>query len=253
MGPQRDVTISSPFYLGTHEVTRGQFRAFLQDTGHLMPRGGLRHLAIGKTQSDDTANWENPGYPQDDAHPVVFVNWHDAAAFIRWLNNKHLAAAPKSWKYALPTEAQWEYACRARTQGRFSCGDDDQSLRGSANLADASFRKVHRADPVPGWIVTWDDGFAFTAPVGSFQANPWGLFDMHGNVWEWCADQHDAQFYPTGPRIDPVSTSGDQRVIRGGSWFDAPLACRSAFRYRNPPETHSDFIGFRVALVAAVP
>ena len=167
---------------------------------------------------------------------MVEVSWNDATAFCAWLSKK------EGKTYELPTEAEWEYACRAGTTTHFWCGDTDASLKGNANLGDAALKMK---SPGLSVAVGWDDGYAFTSPVGSFHKNPWDLYDMHGNVWQWCADGYGP--YQEGYVKDPNrKDSVNIRVLRGGSWCNAP--CRSAFRARSDPAHGRDIYGFRVVL-----
>jgi formylglycine-generating enzyme required for sulfatase activity len=255
-GPQHEVQISQPFYMGIHEVTRGQFRQFLKESSYKIPKGANRHHPNGTWGMDNNADWENPGYEQTDDHPVVCVSWNDAQEFIKWLNEKHpplpASAKPGDWKYALPTEAQWEYACRANTRTRYSCGDSDDSLNGHANIADASFKPKFPNTDWARWAVSWDDGHAFTSPAGKLKPNGFGLYDMHGNVWEWCADLWDPNYYQAKIMLDPAGpAAGGDRVIRGGSWNHAASRVRCAQRNRYFPGHRDDGIGFRVVLVRA--
>ena len=150
-------------------------------------------------------NWRNAGFPQTDEHPVVNVSWNDAVAFCDWLSQKERRT------YRLATEAEWEYACRAGTTTLFSSGDDPKSLVEVANLGGM------------------DDGHRFTAPVGSLRANAFGLHDMHGNVWEMCADWFAADYYARSPETDPTGPSnGSQRVERGQTWDGGGPDVRSA-------------------------
>jgi sulfatase modifying factor 1 len=119
-------------------------------------------------------SWRNSGFEQTDGHPVVNVSWNDAQAFCDWLSRK------EGKKYRLPTEAQWEYACRGRTQTRFHFGDEVEDLAQYGNVADASARKKL---PDWFWTIKADDGYVFTAPVGKYKPNGFGLYGMHGNVW----------------------------------------------------------------------
>jgi formylglycine-generating enzyme required for sulfatase activity/tRNA A-37 threonylcarbamoyl transferase component Bud32 len=255
-GPQHSVELSQPFYLGVSTVTRGQFAQFVKDSGYKIPKGAFRMTAEAIWPPDPNADWANPGFDQTDDHPAVCISWTDAMAFIDWLNEKHPLAIPgrqrEYWKYGLPTEAQWEYACRATTTRRFSCGDSDDSLQGHANLADVAFKRKFAGPSRPGWAVGWDDGYTFTAPVDKFKPNLWELYQMHGNVWQWCADWYDPGYYKSSPRIDPPGpVRGNERVTRGGAWGVPPALCRSAYRHHNHPDQRFACIGFRVACVRA--
>src|SRR5439155_6801275 len=153
-------------------------------------------------------NWNNPGFPVADDHPVCNVTWNDAQMFCKWLSEK------EGLDYRLPTEAQWEFACRAGTITNFSSGSDPSSLQGVANIPDATPRT---AEPSITWAQPWSDGFTFTAPVGSLKSNAFGLFDMHGNACEWCEDFYDANYYAISPNSDPPGpVTGRERVFRGG-------------------------------------
>jgi len=242
-GPQHEVEITKAFYMGAYPVTKGQFAAFVKDDGYQTDaeKDGKPFYAFDLATAkwvQKPYTWRNPGFPQGDDHPVVGVSWNDATAFCAWLSRKD------GKTYELPTEAEWEYACRAGTKTRFWCGDTDASLQGNANIADASLKEK---SPGATWAVAWDDGFAFTSPVGAFKANPWGLYDMHGNVWQWCADGYDK--YQEGSIKDPKDKErSNLRVLRGGSWLDGPRSCRSAYRFDYDPAPRLDLDGFRVAL-----
>ena len=166
------------------------------------------------------------------------VTWNDAVAFCDWLSKK------EGKKYRLPTEAEWEYSCRAGTKTRFYSGDDDDSLKAVANIADASFKKKY---PEGDWAASWDDGYPFTAPAGKFKPNAFGLYDMHGNVWQWCADWYGEDYYKKSPGQDPQGPdAGPFRVLRGGSFLNVAHGCRSAYRFRRAPWNRYCYYGFRV-------
>ena len=212
--PVHDVEVAS-FALSKHEVTRGQFAAFVAATGH-DTRGGCVGVRTG--------SWRNQR-GQNDGHPVVCVNWEDAQAYVRWLR------VETGEEYRLPSEAEWEYAARAGSTTRYSWGDDIG--RNRANCAGCGSR--------------WDGNE--TAPAGSFAANAWGLHDMHGNVWEWVEDcWHDS--YARAPRDGSAWTRGgncSRRVLRGGSWFGHPGTLRSANRGRGDSDLRDASVGFRLA------
>lgn len=164
--------------------------------------------------------WRNPSFTQSDDHPVVEVSWNDATAFLNWLSKK------EGTQYRLPTEAEWEYACRAGTTTKWSNGDDVVGLPKLAN-------------------VDTDQG---TMSVGSFQPNAFGLFDMHGNVWEWCQDWYSKNYYNESPHENPSGPpSGSQRVLRGGGWINPASLSRCASRSRNSLDNRNFVSGFRIA------
>jgi formylglycine-generating enzyme required for sulfatase activity len=166
--------------------------------------------------------WRWPGFDQTDDHPVVNVSWNDATAFCDWLSRQ------EGQEYRLPTEAEWEYACRAGTTTRFSFGDDDTALGESAWYSANSGNQTH--------------------PVGEKRPNAFGLYDMHGNIWEWCSDWYSADYYRRSPADDPRgSEAAEDRVFRGGSWGVEPRLARTAYRGRGAPEYRCHFLGFRLA------
>lgn len=243
--PQHRVRITRPFYLGTYQVTRGQFRKFVAETTY--KTDAEKDCGWGWDQDEkrvrpsDKYSWRNVGFEQTDEHPVVNVSWNDAVAFCKWLSQK------EGKKYRLPTEAEWEYACRAGTRTRYSSGDDPEALVKVGNVADAA--KKARA-PDAGWTIKASDGYVFTSPVGSFKPNAFGLYDMHGNAWQWCADLYGEGYYAKSPVNDPTGPgSGDDHVLRGGSWYFGPDFARSSFRGGCKPgqQPIGGFAGFRLA------
>ena len=163
-----------------------------------------------------------PGLEQADAHPVVYVTWNDVTAFCEWLSQKEGQTSH------LPTETQWEYACRAGTTTTWYSGNDEGALREHAWLRFNAGYKTH--------------------PVGQKSPNAWGLYDMHGNVWEWCQDWFGKRYYATSPMDDPPGPSGGSgRVLRGGGWDNVGRDCRSAYRDWNIRGHRHILYGFRVA------
>jgi len=186
-----------------------------------------------------------PKQPRGDDHPSTEG---DPRKFAEQLTEREQQAGqiPKSWIYTLPTEAEWEYACRAGSRNAFSFGDSPDQLHEYGNFADRQLLNYDHST-FRYASTEWDDGFARTAPVGSYRPNRWGLYDMHGNVWEWCLDRYDEQL--TGG-IDPVGPEKSDRglVIRGGSWLSYPHYCRSAMRKAHHERLNADYVGFRVVL-----
>jgi formylglycine-generating enzyme required for sulfatase activity len=223
-GPQRLVKLSKPFAIGQFEITIGDWDACVKD-------GGC------KLQIKDEG-WGR------DKHPAINVSWEDInTQFLPWLSKK------TGKKYRLPSEAEWEYAARATMSGdsiapRFSFGDDGNALCAFGNGADATAKEQNGG----GMGADCRDGYATTAPAGSFKPNQFGLFDMHGNVWEWVEDCWN-ESYGNAPADGKAWTEGDctSRVVRGGSWNSDIPKLRSATRGWNQPSGRNRSIGFRVA------
>jgi formylglycine-generating enzyme required for sulfatase activity len=195
-GPQHEVTISKPFYMGAFEVTQVQYEQIM-----------------GKNPSDFKGG----------QNPVERVSWDDAVEFCKEFSRK------TGRNVRLPTEAEWEYACRAGSKTRFCYGDDNGKLGDYAWYQMNSDSKPH--------------------PVGQKNPNDWGLYDMHGNVWEWCSDWYAGSYANINMTDPPGSASGTNRVLRGGDWSHAASSCRSARRLRGIPDLGSFFsFGFRVAM-----
>jgi len=247
--PQHRVDITRPYLLGIHQVTVGQFPRFVEESRHQTEaeEGGkgsyVWDAKKGAWQLDPAKNWRNPGFSQTDDHPVVCVSHNDAVAFCQWLSTKE---KKEGRTYRLPWEAEWEYACRAGTNALFVISNDPEDLVKIGNVADASAKQKF-----PDWnCVKGNDGFVYTAPVGSLAPNAWGLYDMIGNVWEWCADWYDEKYYASSPPADPPGAAeASARVVRGGSWGDYARGCRPADRGRYTPEGRYFYLGFRVAAV----
>jgi formylglycine-generating enzyme required for sulfatase activity len=210
-GPQTAVTISRGFWMGKYLVIQGDYLA-----------------VVGSNPSYFTsAN----GYSDDLTRPVEMVSWFEATNYCGALTQRERAAGRIATNsvYRLPTEAEWEYACRGWTSTRFSYGDDP----GYTNLSNYA------------WY--WDNSGETTDAVGQKLPNPWGLYDMHGNVWEWCQDWYGD--YAGGIAVDPQGPpTGSLRVIRGGDWGSGAWLCRSAYRINFNPDIRSLYIGFRVVL-----
>jgi formylglycine-generating enzyme required for sulfatase activity len=222
--PEHRVTLTRGYYLGKYEVTRGQFAAFVKATGHKTDaeREGTSwgRGDNGEWSAIPGLAWHTPHFPQGDDHPVMCVSWNDAKAFCDWASKKTGRGV------RLPTEAEWEHACRAGTKTGWSFGDDEAAINDYA------------------WTIK--NGEYQTHPVGQKKPNPWGLFDMHGNVWEWCQDWSA----PYGSdAVDPAGpSSGDRRSVRGGRWDANPYFSRASVRGLDAPSARNTYTGFRVAL-----
>lgn len=217
-GPVRDVRIAYPLAVGKYPVTVGEFRRFIEATGH--DTGQSAFVWTGSEwKKTPGRGWRDPGFRQDDSHPVTCVSWEDAQAYVAWATN--LSGTP----YRLLSEAEWEYACRAATTTRYAFGD--KIGPGSANFYNIK---------------------GGTTPAGAYPANAFGLCDMHGNVSEWTKDCWN-ETYKGAPSDGSAWTSGDCscRVVRGGSWGGDPRLLRSADRLEVSTSNRISGLGFRVA------
>jgi formylglycine-generating enzyme required for sulfatase activity len=197
-----------------YEVTNAQYRQFVQATGYKEPEGwayinGVWNYGY-KPWSDNNLNGDN--------QPVTCVSWEDAKAYCEWAGKR------------VPTEAEWEKAARGGLVGkRYVWGDSLPSSGGAGNFADETAKKTFHHLTI---FEDYDDGYVYTSPVGSFEKNGYGLYDMAGNVWEWCADWYDSSYYATSPTENPRGPgSGTSHVLRGGSWSHNPYYLRVAFRF----------------------
>jgi formylglycine-generating enzyme required for sulfatase activity len=218
--PQHSVRITRPFFLGVHQVTQGQYQSIMGD---------------------------NPSrFEGSDELPVESVSWFDAVQFCNKLSEREnrspcyriygtKVSVLNGNGYRLPTEAEWEYACRSGSSMLYPFGDDASEI-GEHILAWSAWYGSNSQDT--------------THPVGQKRPNSWGLYDMLGNVWEWCQDAYDAAYYTNSPPGDPPGpAAGSRRVIRGGSWVNDARFCRPASRDRSTPEGRDNHLGFRVAAV----
>ena len=188
------------FYMDVREVTVGQFREFVNQSGYKY--GG---------------DWDVVAeYSPGDEYPMICVDWNDATAYAEWAGKR------------LPTEAEWEYAARGGLVGKRYSWEDDESLAGD----DANY--------------DGKDKWEYCSPVGSFAANGYGLYDMAGNVWEWCQDWYDGDYYSSSPATNPLGPdTGTLRVLRGGSWYSSTFTLRVAYRDCYGPLNRSNYLGFR--------
>ena len=228
--PRHRVTISKPFAVGKYEVTRGEFKEFVSDTGHSTSGGCWIHDG-SKWKHSDTRSWRAPGFVQGEDDPVVCVNWEDAQAFVGWLSRE------TGQDYRLLTESEWEYSARAGTKGPFHFGSTISTDQANydGNYTYGNGRKgVYRQR---------------TVPVGIFPSNSFGLHDVHGNVWEWVEDCWHAS-YAGAPKDGRAWTTGvdcTKRVLRGGSWSSRPWFLRAAIRGGGGTGSRDVRLGFRVA------
>ncbi len=238
---QHQVKVSD-FYIARYPITLAQFEAFILESHYRTDadKSGGSYIWDGKDWKQKSGvKWrcDVRGEEQKDKqHPVIHVSWNDATAYCKWLSKK------SKEKFRLPTEAEWEYACRAGTTTPFHTGDNL-----TTDQANYNGNYPYKNYPKGKYL-------GKTTPVGSYPSNAWGLYDMHGNVWEWCSDWYDAKYYEECKRQGVVENplgpkTGSYRVLRGGCWYNYALYCRSASRNYGTPDSRSDYRGFRLVFV----
>lgn len=252
-----------PYMIGRCEVTVGEFGEFIDATGYVTTaeRDSGAAVFVGKkVEQRGDASWKNPYYEQDDLHPVVCVSWYDAVQFCNWRSRREglepcyggerdsVTCDFGANGYRLPTEAEWEYAARSRGKKiKYAWGDSMPFIEGrpAGNTRDEA---AHREWDITDYWIGYDDGYARTAPVGSFAPNELGIYDIGGNVYEWCWDWYDERFYETSPIENPTGApTGEMRACR-----DAGFACAIrhecvASRGLGKPTLAFSWGGFRIA------
>jgi formylglycine-generating enzyme required for sulfatase activity len=248
------VRITRPFYADIHETTLGEFKAFVaatkyrttvEQTGNTSVRGWLSESRrFG--QSKKGFSWKQTGWNQTDDHPVVNVSWHDAQHFAEWLSKR------EGRTYRLLTEAEWEYCCRAGTSTKYYPGDDPSSLTSVGNVLDRTGMSVFGSDRAfmasnQNLAIDGDDHYVFTAPVGSYPANAFGLHDMHGNVCEWCSDYFSIDYQALGPNDPQGPISGEEHSARGGRFDTGEELAKSYYRNHGAANMSDMILGIRIA------
>jgi formylglycine-generating enzyme required for sulfatase activity len=244
-GPPHTVTFGKGYAISAYPITVAQFREFVEDSGyHTSDSCYSQHMSDGHFIYENSRGytWRDPGFPQNDKHPVVCVNWDDAMAYAAWLSKK------TGHQYSVPNEAQYEYAARGGTTTLFFWGDKrDATACQYANEPDLDQAKALNAPSGPDYRFQCSDGYAFTSPVGSFKPNPFGLYDMLGNIWEWTADCWNDN-YNGAPTDGSTWKTGDcdAHPSHGGSYGNAVFSAYSAIRVPRDADYVGHSWGFRV-------
>ncbi len=241
-------TCLDDFYIGKYEVTIEQFRKFVLQTGYktvaeIIGQGyGISAEGLDDRALHDGLNWKHPLWPSDSIakkmdHPVTQISWDDAVRFLRWMNKK------TGENFRLPTEAEWEFAARNRGEKvKYSWGNG----KPSANIADDSLMKCRKYKYWHLWE-GYKDGYIYTAPVGKFKPNKLGIYDITGNVSEWCHDWYDEEYYKVCRKNNPIGPEfGFGRSVRGGSWNFKPYFLRCSSRVSVLHNNWTYYLGFRV-------
>jgi len=242
--PPRRVTISKPFALGRFELTVGEWRVFVDETGR-EPGDACLTWDQSKSAWGEVigADWWNIGYEQTDQHPVGCLDLADSEAYVSWLSEK------TGQTYRIPTEAEWEYAARGGTKTLQYWSDDMEDICTYANVSDLDRADLHGGlAENPTRYFNCRDGYAYASPVGSYAPNQFGLYDMVGNIWEWVPD-----CFVVGYEGAPTDGSAwlnvencDRRIVRSGGWYARNWFQRPAARSREPVDFRASTLGLRV-------
>jgi formylglycine-generating enzyme required for sulfatase activity len=231
-GPTHEIRITKGFAVATAEVTVAEFRNFAQETGYVSEGVCNIYTTAGTTwHIDPSVNWEKPGFPQEENHPVVCVSWDDTQAYIKWLNDR------TGNNYRLPSEAEWEYIA---TTGGLSVGEDQFITHNEGNIGQVE---------CCGGATSGKDTWQYTAPIRSFSPDKYNLHDIRGNVWEWQADCYQPSYIdaPVDGSARIECDDPNYKVVRGGSYGDAGQYLSPRFRLRGPRTEAYFTVGFRVA------
>ncbi|MBF0225876.1 MAG: formylglycine-generating enzyme family protein [Desulfobacterales bacterium] len=236
-GPIHQVCVDG-FWMSKYEVKKSEFKKFIEASGYMTDaeKQGFSLIYAGQWEKRKGYSWRKPGYEQEDNHPVVNVSWNDCMDMAKWMSSF-------TRKFRLPTEREWEYACRGGTQTSRFWGNDMQNACLFVNAADITAKKNF-----PAWeVMDCDDSYLYTAPCGVFKPNGFGLYDMLGNVWEWCLDEYKRDRYNIKLPALPVYKKDARVVIRGGSWYSRPSFIRCASRENiKYTDKRSYDVGFRL-------
>ncbi len=246
--PVHTVTVGD-FYIGKYEITVAQFKKFIDATNYKTDaekEGYSWWIYDGEWKKKNGVDWRcdvkgNIRSASEYNHPVIYVSWNDAVAFCRWLSKE------TGEHYRLPTEAEWEYAARGGNKSR------GYKYAGSNNIDEVAWYWKNSGDVRLNGDWEWDklkNNNCKTHPVGQKQPNELGIYDMSGNVWEWCSDWYGSDYYKNSSRSNPQgSLSGSYRVLRGGGWYRNARNCRVSNRYSIFPDYRIINLGFRLVLV----
>ena len=251
--PVHKITVSS-FKMSKYEITLSEFAEFIKATGYktdaekegyswIYSNGGSKQVNAVTWRDNEIGKKRNEN---DWNKPVIHVSWNDASAFCKWLSSR------TGKKYRLPTEAEWEYAAgngsKHTTYGWGNYSESQGSYSGNIKSKTADLKNENSILSDPKFKENKNEDYFFAVPVGSFAPNDFGLYNMTGNVWEWCNDMYDEKYYATSPADNPQGpANGDVRVFRGGGWGSGPVNSRVTDRGVNAPNFHDFSVGFRVA------
>ena len=236
--PMHRVTIAEPFAVGVYEVTRGEFRRFAEESGYTPDAGcWVQDARNREWRLSMEHGWHDVGFNQTDLHPASCVSWNDAQEYVVWLSEE------SGEKYRLLTESEWEYMARGGTSGaRYWEGGD-----GGGRFDQCRFANGADWSTEFGWRAECSDRYEYTAPVGSYEANAFGIHDVLGNVWEWAQDCWRNGYVAGSNDASAWESEGcGLRVLRGGSRYVGPAGLRSAHRFKYEPEIRNQNSGFRI-------